>query len=76
MRIIFIFLTIIAAFLTILVIGLTIVSIAVGGGSVLFPGLGLVVSLPFIIVLLAIVDALIIFLALLFRRMSRQAKLQ
>jgi hypothetical protein len=75
MRSIFILLSIFAALLTILIVGLTIVSIAVGGGSVLFPGLGLVVSLPFLIVLLAVFDAAIIFLAMLFGRISRQQKM-
>jgi hypothetical protein len=75
MRIIFILLTIVAAFLMILVVGLTVISIAIGGGSILFPGLGVVVSLPLVIVLLAAVDALIIFLALLFKRMSEQLKI-
>ena len=75
MRIIFILLTIVAAFLMILVVGLTVISIAIGGGSILFPGLGVVVSLPLVIVLLAAVDTLIIFLALLFKRMSEQLKI-
>lgn len=76
MRIIFILLTIIAALLTILVIGLTIILIANGGGiSIVLPGLGLIVSLSFILVLLAAIDALIIFLALLFRRMSKQQRI-
>ena len=75
MRVIFITLTIIAALLTILIVGLTILSIAVGGGNILFPGLGLVVSLPGLIILLAIVDAAIILLALLFRRLSLKNKL-
>ncbi len=58
MRIIFILLTIIAALLTILVIGLTIILIANGGGiSIVLPGLGLIVSLSFILVLLAAIDA-------------------
>ncbi len=75
MRIIFISLTAIAALLTILIIGLTIILIANGGGvSIVLPGLGLIVSLSFIIVLLAAIDALIIFLALLFRRMSKQQR--
>ena len=46
MRFIFIALTIVAALLTIFIISLTVLSIAVGGGNILFPGLGLVVSLP------------------------------
>lgn len=57
----------IAAILTILIIGLTILSIISGGGNVIFPGLGLIVSLPFLIFLLLIVDALIIFLAFLIK---------
>ncbi len=76
MRIIFIILTIIAAFLTILVVGLTIILIANGGGvSIVLPGLGLIVSLPLIIVLLAALDALVIFLALLFRRIGKQQRI-
>ncbi len=58
MRIIFISLTAIAALLTILIIGLTIILIANGGGvSIVLPGLGLIVSLSFILVLLAAIDA-------------------
>jgi len=76
MRIIFILLTIMAALLTILIIGLTIFLVANGGGvSIVLPGLGLIVSLSFILVLLAAIDALIIFLALLFRRMSKQQRI-
>ncbi len=76
MRIIFILLTIIAAFLTILVVGLTIVLIANGGGvSIVLPGLGLIISLSFVIVLLTLMDAVIIFLALLFKRMNEQHKI-
>ena len=60
MRFIFILLLITAVLLTIIVVGLTILSILSGGGSVLFPGLGLVVALPLLIVLLAAVDAAII----------------
>ncbi|CAN5694695.1 hypothetical protein BH24ACI1_BH24ACI1_11490 [soil metagenome] len=76
MRIIFILLTIMAALLTILIIGLTIILVANGGGvSIVLPGLGLIVSLSFILVLLAAIDALIIFLALLFRRMSKQQRI-
>jgi hypothetical protein len=65
-----------AALLTILIIGLTIILVANGGGvSIVLPGLGLIVSLSFILVLLAAIDALIIFLALLFRRMSKQQRI-
>jgi hypothetical protein len=65
-----------AALLTILIIGLTIFLVANGGGvSIVLPGLGLIVSLSFILVLLAAIDALIIFLALLFRRMSKQQRI-
>jgi hypothetical protein len=45
------------------------------GGNVLLPRLGLVVSLPGLIVLLAIVDAAVILLALFFRRLSYKNKL-
>lgn len=72
MRFIFVLLAIAAALLTVLIVGLTIVSILSGGGSVLFPGLGLVVSLPFLILLLALFDALLIILALLIKRMSEK----
>ena len=41
--------------LILLVIGI-VVSIRAGGGNVLFPGLGLVVSLPFLLVLLFIAE--------------------
>jgi len=76
MRIIYILLTIKAAFLTILVIGLTIILIANGGGvNLLIPGLGLVISLSFVIVVLAVIDVVIILLALLSRRISRQQKM-
>ncbi len=72
MRFIFILLAIVAALLTILIVGLTIFSILSGGGSVLFPGLGLVVSLPFLILLLVFADTIIIILALLVRRLSEK----
>ncbi|MGC2235417.1 MAG: hypothetical protein WA584_04620 [Pyrinomonadaceae bacterium] len=67
MRFLFILFTIIAACLALLTLGLIVLSIISGGGNILFPGLGLVISIPFIIILLAIVDALIILLALLLR---------
>lgn len=73
MRFLFILFTIIAACLTLLTLGLIVLSITSGGGNVLFPGLGLVISLPFIIALLAIADALIIFLALLFRSSGKKS---
>ena len=72
MRFIFILLAIVAALMTILIVGLTILSILSGGGSVLFPGLGLVVSLPFLILLLVFADIIIIILALLVRRLSEK----
>jgi hypothetical protein len=73
MRFLFILFSIIAACLTLLTLGLIVLSIISGGGNVLFPGLGLVISLPFIIVLLAIADALIILLAFLFRSAGRKS---
>jgi hypothetical protein len=75
MRIISILLGVIAVLLTFTVVGLTIFSIAIGGGNVLFPGLGLVVSLPFLIVLLTIIDVLIISFALILRKISKQQKM-
>ena len=72
MRFIFILLAIVAALLTILIVGLTILSILSGGGSVLFSGLGLVVSLPFLILLLVFADTIVIILALLVRRLSEK----
>jgi hypothetical protein len=72
MRFLFILLLIVAAFLSVLIIGLTIVSILSGGGSILFPGLGLIVSLPIFIGLLLIFDAAIICLAFLIRKMSKK----
>ncbi len=68
MRFIFILPAIVATLLTILIVGLTILSIL--RISILIPGLGLVVITPFLILLLAIVDAVIIILALLARRLS------
>ncbi|MET0753460.1 MAG: hypothetical protein ABWZ66_08810 [Pyrinomonadaceae bacterium] len=73
MRFLFILFTIIAICLTLLTFGLIVLAIISGGGNVFFPGLGLVVSLPFIVVLLAIADALIILLALLFRSLSKKS---
>jgi branched-subunit amino acid permease len=64
MRFIFIPLLIAALLLTIIIVGLTIFSILSGGGNILFPGLGLVVSLPFLIMLLAAFDVAIIVLTL------------
>ncbi len=76
MRIIYILLAIIAAILTITVIGLIILLLANGGGvSIVLPGLGLVISLSLVIMVLAAFDAVIIFLALLFRRMSKQREI-
>ena len=75
MRFVFTFLVIIAALLSILIIGLTIFSIMSGGGvNFLFPGLGLVISLWFIVLLLAVIDFVIILLAFLARSMSRKDK--
>ena len=70
MRVIFILLTVIATLLSILIIALIVLSIESGGGNVLLPGLGLVISLPFIIFLFLIADAAIIGLAFLIRRLS------
>jgi hypothetical protein len=70
MRVIFILLSIAAALLSILILGLIVLSISVGGGNVLFPGLGLVVAMPLIIFLLLMLDAAIIALAFLIRRLS------
>jgi hypothetical protein len=70
MRVIFILLTIAATLLSILIAGLIILSISVGGGNVLLPGFGLVIALPFFIFVLMIIDAAIIALAFLIRRLS------
>lgn len=64
MRFVFILLAVVAVLLTVLIVALTILSILSGGGNVLFPGLGLVVSLPFLILVLAAVDVAIIILTL------------
>ena len=72
MRSIFILLTAIAAFLSTLIFGLIIVSVYKGDFNLLLPGLGLILSGRFIILLLIIVDAVIITLALFFRSMSRK----
>jgi len=70
MRVIFILLTVAATLLSILIFGLIVLSISVGGGNVLLPGLGLVIAIPFIIFVLLTLDAAIITLAFLIRRLS------
>lgn len=70
MRVIFILLTIAATLLSVLILALIILSIISGGGNVLLPGLGLVIAIPFIIFVLLMIDALIIALAFLIRRLS------
>ena len=75
MRYVFIFLVVIAAILSVLTIGLAIFVILSGSGNVLFPGLGLVISLWSIVFLLALIDFVIILLAILARSMSRKDKL-
>ncbi|HXG84418.1 MAG TPA: hypothetical protein VNI84_10355 [Pyrinomonadaceae bacterium] len=75
MRFIFILLSFIAVLLTLLIIALTVLSLSVGGGSVLLPGLGIIISLPLVILLLVFVDAGIILLALLFRRLDKKNNL-
>ncbi|MDQ3322763.1 MAG: hypothetical protein M3525_10115 [Acidobacteriota bacterium] len=75
MRFIFVLLSIIAAILTLLIIGLTILSLSAGGGSILLPGFGLIISLPLVILLLVFVDVVIILLALLFNRLDKKDNL-
>lgn len=70
MRFLFFTISSVAAVLSFIIVALTVLSILSGGGNLLFPGLGLVVSLPFIIALLVIFDAALIALALLVRRLS------
>ena len=72
MRSIYILLMTTAAFLSTLIIGLIIVTLYKGDFNLLLPGLGLILSGRFIILLLTIVDAVIITLALFFRSMSRK----
>lgn len=73
MRALYIFLTMFAALLTFSVVSLTIVSIAHGGKvSIALPGLNLVVSMNFVILLLAVFDAAIIVGALCVKRLSEK----
>lgn len=75
MRFIFILLSFTAALLTLLIIALTVLSLSTGGGSVLLPGLGIIISLPLVILLLIFVDAVIVLLALLFGRLDKKNNL-
>jgi hypothetical protein len=70
MRFIYIFLSLIAALLTLLVIGLTLLVLIYGRFNLLLPGLGLVIDGWSVIVSLAIVDAVIISLALIAKKLS------
>ena len=72
MRFIYIFLAVTAVILTMLIVGLIFLSVQAGGGNLLLPGLGLVIWMPLVIILFAVVDAAIIFLALFFRSQNRK----
>lgn len=71
MRSISILPALIAAFLSALIIGLIVVTLLGGGNlNIIFPGLGLIISMWFMIALPAIVDVIIIAFALFFKSMS------
>lgn len=59
-----------AGLLILLIIG-AVISIMAGGGNVLLPGLGLVVSLPFLLIVLFVIEiALVTITIMLFRYIS------
>lgn len=70
MRIIFNLLVVLASLLSIFILAAVVFAFIYGGFNILLPGLGLVITFPAIIVPLLIIDAVIIALAFLIRRMS------
>jgi hypothetical protein len=70
MRLLSIFTTIIAVLITVLITFLTIYNLIFGNVNILLPGLGLIISSWLIIFGLAIIDVIVIFLALYLWRSS------
>jgi hypothetical protein len=70
MRIISNLLIVFASLLSLLILAIVLMAIIDGGFNILLPGLGLVISFWGIVIPLLIIDAFLIGLAFLFRRLS------
>jgi hypothetical protein len=70
MRVIFNLLVVLASLLSLFILAALLLALIYGEFNILLPGLGLIINFPAIIIPLLIIDALIIALAFLIRRLS------